>query len=194
MNDEKPAGAAETPAKSPSSDKPETFQDRFNAALETWRKEGCAHVMEGAEGVHACGARPHRAKMSKPDAAGNVTMSVDCVAGHADVWSFVVPAAEMKADLERQAKAAAEAQGAAGGEKDSMKASLKITMDLRTQAVNIEPWVPTPGVGIQLAGILMSHFFAILQEGAKAAQTSSGLALPPEKKILDRTGKPLGMN
>lgn len=192
MNEEKEAGAAATADRSPNSDKPQTYQERFNAALEGWRKEGCQTVMGSAEGDFTCGKPPHRAKMLKPDESGDVTMSVDCVAGHEDVWQFKIPKAEMEADIKRQADAAAkaDADGSKGGARDPMIASVKIMMNLRTQQVEIDPWVPTPGLGIQLAGILMSHFFAQLQ-ASQAAAPAGGLVLPKEKKLLDRNGKPL---
>ncbi len=198
MNTEKEAGSAETPAKSPDTNKP--FQERFNEQLEAWRKEGCPidvtpdlREKQGKPKV-LCGARPHRARML-PAVDGVITMSVDCVNGHVDVWQFKVSSAEMEKDIAAQSAAATRAsEDAAGVARDPLKAVLKITMDLRTQAVDIEPWVPTPGVGIQLAGILMSHFFAEIQAGQAAANERNGIALPPEKKLLDRNGKPIVFN
>lgn len=188
MSDEKAAGPAATADKSQNSNK--TFQERFNEALEGWRKEGC-HRISSDTGTKLCGAAPHRAKMLPVDADGNVSMVVDCASGHSDVWKFKVAEAEMKDELARQQSAAVRAAEDAGKvARDPMKATLKITMDLKTQAISIDQWVPTPGMGIQLAGILMSHFFAQIQQAGAADQ--SGLALPPEKKLIDpKTGKPI---
>lgn len=182
------AGPEATRAKSPDTSKPETYQDRFNAALEAWRKEGCSCSKQNDV---RCGARPHRVRMLPKDADGNLTMSVDCVDGHEGVWQFKVPAEEMARDAAAQAEAMRRAEADAGSApRDPMKASLKITMDLKTQAISIDQWVPTPGVGIQLAGILMSHFFAQIQQ-AGPAPGAGGLVLPGEKKLLDRNGKPI---
>lgn len=184
MSDGKEAGSVATPDKSQDTSK--NFNERFNAQLEAWRAEGCKRQMDGAEGIHDCGARPHRVRMLPEDVAGDIAMSVDCSAGHEGVWVYKVPAVEMQADMERQAEAA---RTAAGG-RDPMVATLKISMNLRTQQVDIEPFVPTPGLGIQLAGILMSHFFAQMQESVNKSP-ANGLFTPGPKKLLDRNGKPV---
>lgn len=180
MNDGKEAG----PAATPEPPRTENFQDRLNAALEKWRDEGCP--INGNLG--ACGARPHLTKMSPKDAEGNIVMSIACAEGHEDVWQFKIPAVEMQAELARQQAAAAEAERNGGKAKDPMKASVKITMDLKTQEVTIDPWVPTPGMGIQLAGILMSHFFAQMQANAAPANR---LKLPPQGLVHPKTGRPI---
>lgn len=190
MNDGSEAGPAATPDKSPNTDKPKSYQDRFQDAIEAWRKEGCPERTHSAEEApEVCGKPPHRVKMSPKDSAGFHTMSVDCSAGHQNVWTFEVSAEEMQEDLEARAAADAKAHGEDGAvtARDPMKATLKITMDLKTQQVDIEPWVPTPGMGIQLAGILMAHFFAQMQATFSAAP-AGGLVLP-KKDLLDRNGK-----
>ena len=189
MKSEQEAAPAETPAKSPDTNKV-PFTERFTAALEGWRKEGCPVVV--GEGTHkkACGAPPHRTKMEPKNAAGDIVMVIDCAAEHPDVWRFAVPEVEMKAELERQAKASREAEANGGKTMDPMKASLKITMDLRTQEVAIDPWVPTPGIGIQLAGILMSHFFAQMQASSKAG-AKPRIVTPAKGIVHPVTGKPL---
>lgn len=184
MNDAE-AGQAATPDKSQDTSKP--YTERFNAALEGWRKEGCPRSKDD----HPCSALPHRCKILPKDADGNFTMSMDCVAGHEDVWQFKISAEEMNNELDKQSAAAKEATDNAGKSitRDPMKATLKITMDLRTQQIDIEPWVPTPGIGIQMAGILLSHFFAQLQGTIK--QPAPGAIITPSKKLLDRNGKPI---
>lgn len=184
MNDGKEAG----PAATPEPPRTENFQDRLNAALEKWRNEGCPRPGDDDPKTVICGSRPHLTKMDPKDADGNIVMHINCAAGHEDVWQFKIPAVEMQAELARQQAAAAEAERNGGKAKDPMKASVKITMDLKTQEVTIDPWVPTPGMGIQLAGILMSHFFAQMQANAAPANR---LKLPPQGLVHPKTGRPI---
>ncbi len=183
MQDEKTEAAA-TPDKSPAGD---NFQTRFAAQLEKWREQGCAIGPEG--GLELCGARPHRTKISPADADGNVTMHVDCSNGHEDVWQFKVAEAEMKAELMRQAEAAKVAEANGGKSLNPMVAKVTISLDLRTQELKIEPWVPTPGMGIQLAGMLMSHFFAQLQQMAGGQSNGPKIKLPPKGILHPKTGR-----
>lgn len=187
MENGKEPGAT-TDAKSPDTNKP-TFQDRFNAKLEEWRKTGCPVVVGEGLDKKACGGRPHRSTMKPKDADGNVAMVIDCENGHAGVWEFKVAEAELQADLARQQAAAKEAEKTGAVSRDPMKASIKITMDLTTQQFTIEQWVPTPGLGIQLAGTLMSHFFAQLQagnapKGPKIHTPTKGLVDPKTGRLL----------
>lgn len=184
------AAAAETPAKSPDTNSTPNFQERFAAQLEKWRDEGCPRAIE-AEGndAHAlCGAPPNAVKMDKANSEGNIVMHVACKDGHENVWSFSVPQIEMKAELARQAEAAKAAEAAGRKALDPMKASVKITMDLATQEVTIEPWVPTPGVGLQLAAILTAHFQDLFVQ-ARKNNAPSKLKLPPNGIIHPKTGK-----
>lgn len=95
-----------------------------------------------------------------------------------------------KSILALLAQKRAEALTPPAAAKDPMKASLKISMDLKTQQVEIDPWVPNPGLGIQLAGMLLAHFFAE-QQANIAAQPSGGLKLPEKRLIDPKTGKPI---
>lgn len=176
------AEPAVTPAPRPT----ENFQDRFAAALEKWRAEGCTHPTDA--GAALCGARPHRTKITPADAEGNVMMVVDCASGHEGVWTFKVAEAEMKAELRRQAEAAQDAQANGGKALDPLVAKVTISMHLKTQEVKIDPWVPTPGLGIQLAGILLSHFFAQMQKTVEASNRAP-LQLPKKGIIHPKTGR-----
>lgn len=189
MTNEKEADSAATPDKSPNISSP-TFQERFTAQLEAWRKEGCRRLAKGESetdpAAEFCGAAPHRSKMNKP-VDGIVKMVVDCAAGHAEVWSFDVAEADLKAELKRNAEAAAEAEKNGKEGRDPMKASVKITLDLRTQEVAIDPWVPTPGMGLQLAAMLTAHFTALFNAGSKPAKLftpNKSLVHPVNGKIL----------
>lgn len=192
MKNEKEAGPAETHAKSPDTNSTPNFQERFAAELEKWREEGCPRAIE-AEGndAHAlCGAPPHGVTMDKPDAAGDVVMRVACAKGHKDVWHYAVPEAEMKTELARQAAAAEAAKANGGKALDPMKASITITLDLKTQEVAISPFVPTPGIGLQMAAILTAHFqklFLDAMEHPKAPR----LKMPTRGLVHPQTGKPL---
>lgn len=192
MNDGKAPEPAATPDRPQDTNKLADFQERFNAHLEKWRAEGCGAdvINEDGSAVARCGAKPHRTKLLPKDANDDVTMQVDCQDGHENVWQFKVPAVELQAELARQAAAAKQAEEQGGAAKDPLKASVTIIMDLRTQEVRIEPWVPTPGMGIQLAGILMSHFFAQMQAGA-ASPAPGKLKLPAKGLVHPKTGKPL---
>lgn len=184
MKNEKEAISEETQGKSPDTNSPK-FQDRFAAKLEEWRKEGCSVVVKKEDGDSFCGGKPHRSKMNKP-VDGIVKMVVDCEHGHAEVWSFDVPEEELNAELKAQAAAAAEAEKNGAEGRDPMKASIKITLDLRTQEVAIEPWVPTPGMGLQLAAMLTAHFTGQFNAGTKPAKLFT-----PNKTIVDSKGKVL---
>ncbi len=190
MTDEQEADSQATDGKSPDTIK--TFQERFNERLEAWKKEGCQEQVEDpqrAGQTMACAAAPHRSKMNPKDANGVVVMSVDCAAGHQDVWKFEILEAELKADLKRQAEATAAARGEDGDAREPGKAWIKVTMDVATQSFAIKSWVPTPGLGIQLAGILTAHFYAELQRGNV---TPKKAILTADKKLVDpRTLKPL---
>lgn len=186
MNEEKEAGSVATDEPRPTEG---NFTERFNDALKAWRAEGCSQDVPNEDGsaVARCNGRPHGTKIEPADADGNVTMVIACEHGHERSWEFKVAEVEMKAELARQAAAAAQAEKDGGKTRDPMKASVTITLDLKTQEVRIDPWVPNPGVGIQLAGMLMSHFFAQLQMGA--APANARLKLPPKGIINPKTGK-----
>lgn len=190
MNDGKEPGTAETPDKSQNSSK--SYQERFNAALREWKTYGCQHAGGdniNPQGKEVCGGDPHRVRMLPADESGHFTLSVGCASGHDDVWHFKVSEAEMRADLAQKAAAAQQAGADAGRDaRNPDKAFLKITMDMKTQEVSIDPWVPNPGLGIQLAGILMSHFFAQLQSAGAPAPK---LALPEKRILHPKTGRPI---
>lgn len=189
MNSQKESTGAETPAKSPDTNKGPSFQERFTAQLEEWRKVGCPVVVGDGLEKRPCGSMPHRTKMLPKDAEGNVWMVVDCQAEHEEVWKFSFPHAELVAEMERQKAASAEAEKTGGISKDPSKASVKITLDLRTQEFTIEPWVPTPGLGLQLAATLMAHFSQQLMMGFKAPH--AGLIVPKKGIVDPKTGKQL---
>lgn len=187
MQDETTKGAVATDDKSHDADKPALtpFQTRFNEALEGWKKEGCSVVLDaGTDKERFCGAKPHGVKIEPADADGNVIMAVDCAERHARVWTFKVPEVEMKTELARQKEAAKTAA------RDPLKASVSITLDLRTQEVSIEPWVPTPGVGLQLAAMLTAHFQREFMAGHLAAEKAGKIVTPPAGIINPKTGKP----
>lgn len=188
MDDAK--GSTGTVDKSP--DTTETFQTRFNAALEQWRKDGCPRIAPGesetALDAKLCGARPHRTKMSPKDDAGNHVMTVDCTNGHEAAWTFTLTGEELAASVAAQLKASREAE--ANGGKDPLKASVTIKLNLKTQEVEIDAFVPTPGVGLQLAAMLNCYFAA--QFSRTLAQTPQPMILTPDKKIINpKTGKPI---
>lgn len=179
-------GSEGTDAKSPDTNK--SYQERFNSAIEGWKKDGCPKESTKEAGG-PCGAAPHKVGML-PEKDGYIVMTVNCAAGHERVWEFAVPAAEMKAEVERKMR---EAEASGGIKRDPTKASVTITMDLKTQQFSINEFVPTPGLGIQLAGVLMSHYFAKLQEGNRAP-ADPAVALRPKPVLHPRTGKPLFNN
>lgn len=195
MSDEA-AGPEATQGKSPSSSSAPSYHARFNEAVEGWKAICCQKF----EKHKRCGAPPHKTRMERPNEDGSVTLKIDCHAGHEGVWTFDITADEMKAEVERireaQEKVSAEAQAGDGTPqvaRDPLKASVKISMDLRTQAITIDKWVPTPGIGLQLAAILTCHFSAAFQQSA--GPLPGALALPAEKKIVDpKTGKPVVLN
>jgi hypothetical protein len=190
MQDEKTEAAA-TAAKSPAGDKPELtpFQKRFNESLEKWKAEGCQVILdEKTPTERFCGGKPHGVKIEPVNEAGNVVMAVACTERHERQWTFEVPEVEMKAELQRQKDAVAKAEADGGKERDPMKASVTITLDLRTQEVNIDPWVPTPGVGLQLGAIITAHFQHQLMSGLLMKRDP---ILTPTKGIINpKTGKP----
>jgi hypothetical protein len=187
MQDEKTEAAA-TADKPLAGDKLTAFQQRFNEALEKWKAEGCTKVMAGAEGEHFCGAKPHGVKMEPVNAAGNVTMAVACNAGHERQWTFEVAEAEMKEELKRQREAVLKAEADGGKTRDPMKASVTITLDLRTQEVHIDPWCPTPGVGLQLGALITAHFQHEVM--ASRLMKREDILTPVKGIINPKTGKP----
>jgi hypothetical protein len=129
--------------------------------------------------------------MAKPDDEGKILMHVDCENGHEDVWQFALTKDELTQAIQEQAAAAQRARdaGSANAPKDPTKAYATITMDVATQQVSIDCFVATPGLGIQLAGILMSHFFAQLQATSRPAGAPGGLKLPPKGIVHPKTGR-----
>lgn len=193
MNGEKTDGVGTVDDKSPAQGKAGVeltpFQKRFNDALEGWKKDGCSVVLdEKTPTERFCGGKPHRVKMEEPGEDGQVTMVVDCQAGHERQWEFKVPQDEMKAELARQQEAMKKAVEDAGKTKDPLKASVTITLDLRTQDVSIEPWVPTPGVGLQLAAMLTAHFSHELMSSKLMKRDT--IVTPPKGILNPKTGKP----
>ncbi len=190
MQDQK-TEAAETDAKSPDADKPSLtpFQKRFDEQLQAWKKDGCQVIVDqGKPEEHFCGAKPHRVMMDPVGEDGNVTMIVDCQDGHARQWEYKVPEEEMKGELARQKEAMLAAQAAGGKTKDPMIATVTIKLDLRTQEVTIDPWVPTPGVGLQLGALITAHF---AHEAMSSMLMKRDPILTPQKGIINpKTGRP----
>lgn len=180
MDAEKEAGQEGTPGKSPDTNKTEGFQARFNALLAEWKKTGCPRDKDG----HPCGAPPHRVKMLPGTEPGIVVLHVDCNAGHEDVWQYEVPEAEVKDEAARQASNSPD-----GYNRDAFSAWVKIKMDVRTQQFEVDSWVPTPGLGIQLAGVLQAHFYEKLRLSQKAP--APGKIITPGTKLVDPKGRAL---
>ncbi len=172
----------------------DNFSARLESELVKWRAEGCPRWDKGDETDRAgtpCGARPHKTKIEPADADGNVTMHIDCTAGHEDVWQFKVAETDMKAELKRQALAAADANANGGKTLDVTKARVTITLDLKTQDVTIDPWVPTPGVGLQLAAMLNIYFAQQIADGMrkKAAAAAPKIKTPSKALVHPTSGK-----
>jgi hypothetical protein len=178
------AASGATADKSRSSAEP--WQARFNAALAEWRKTCCQYKADAD--AAPCGAPPHRVKMvSDEKNPGGQIMLVDCARDHKEQWAFAVTAQEMEASLADAEKAAGRARAAteeAEG-RDPNKARLLITMDMKTQEVTIEPWVPTPGLGVQLAGHALAYFFS--QLNALPTRPADGIHLATKKEIVHPT-------
>jgi hypothetical protein len=184
-----PAGEAKSPAApdAPKSE-PMAWQKNFAKLVEGWKKEGCAAVIDaGTDKERFCGGKPHLTKMGKPE-GGRIPITVNCTEGHEDAWKTDISEADVQADFARQKEAAAAAQAERIKDKDPMKASVTITLDLKTQEFDIDAWVPTPGLGLQLAAVLTSHFSQMLM-ASKLMERPKILTAP--KGIIDpKTGKP----
>jgi hypothetical protein len=152
------------------------FQKQFTEQIEIWKKEGCQVPVRDGEAVRPCGATPHRVKQGKPNEKGMVPLLIDCTAGHAESWKFMVDQEQMKRDAEDQAAAMAKAA----------EAKVTITFNMKTQAIGIDPLVPNPGIGLMMLAYAQKFFFD--QVSQEEEKRKSGL-FTPDRRLLDRNGK-----
>lgn len=193
MQEGQGAELAGTEGKSPSSDKP-SVSERFIAQVEEWKKTGCPYKSRKADDtIKICGAAPHRAKQITREEGKIVVFQVDCVEGHEEQWEFLASAEEIKADAKKQFSAqqngervAAEARAAG---RNPMVAELHLKLNMMTHEFNFEPFIPSPGIGLQMLALAQKAIFDQMDVTQK--QRKDGLEIPEPKKLVTPNGKPI---
>lgn len=189
MSAEKGPESPETEDKSRST--AESFTNRLDLFVKKAKEDGgCTFKTKGADdAVIVCGAPPHNVKQDPPNKAGKIVLHIDCHAGHEDQWQFEVDYQEMQREAASAQAALRKTQGtaeAAAVERDPMVASITIKLNLASQEVSIDPYVPTPLVGLGMLAIAQKSFFDQLAETDKVRK--DGLDLPSPKKIVSPGG------
>ncbi len=191
MQKEKEPESPETDGKPRTTDK--GFQQRFQEETERWKSEGCPFLLkEGGPEEHRCGAKPHMIRMGAPDEAnaeGLIPWYATCANGHKDTFTLWVDPKEMANDEEARRAATAEAGANAG--KDPMVATLLLKFDMRTQGFAMEPYIPNPGLGLQMIMLAMKALFDQMAPAETKPIPKRGLFTPATPEPVGIDGKKL---
>lgn len=180
MTDDQGADSEATPDKSPSTG---SFAEKFKQQMSEWATAGCP---TGVRGGGRCGKPPHDVKPYPIASDGGVKFEVVCSAGH-QAWEYNATAEELKKEAEI-AKTQGQTQDVPLGDgRDPMIARITIIYDLRTQAVAIEPFIPSPLVGLGMLDVARKSLYD--QMSPQTKERKDGLMVPERVLIDPKTGK-----